>query len=242
MHFGARTADHDRVVERDLIDCLTAHDDVTHLYLVGDVYDCYVEYPSLVPKGIPRLKGLLAQWTDAGIPVTYLVGNHDPWHLDFFETELGVRVEDDPVSALHFGQHVHLEHGDAVASTHRSFPSLRPWMRHPIPIRLYRTLLPADLGQRFAQWVSRAVRDHDSDPDVIRGLEGHARRLLGETPADLVVMGHSHVAALQDVPGGTYLNTGFWAQDRTFGRLDEDGVALLRWNGTEAVNIQTDRA
>jgi UDP-2,3-diacylglucosamine hydrolase len=260
MHFGARDRETDRADEAALIRCLRAQreaagergDAVDHLYLVGDVFDGYLEYRHLVPKGCVRFQALLAEWVDDGVPVTYLVGNHDPWHGDYFEAELGVRVAD-TVDARHYGLGVHLEHGDAVGSTHGLYPALRPWMRHPVPVWLYRTLLPADLGIGLARWVSDAMRDHDPDPDLVAALDAYARRLLApdapedaprDSPAaDLVVMGHTHVPtltvpALDDAARKAYLNTGNWFDARSFGRLDDRGIHLMRWNGTRAVSIE----
>ncbi len=42
-------------------------------------------------------------------------------------------------------------------------------------------------------------------------------------------MGHSHAAALLPMPGGTYLNPGYWFAERTYARLDARSLALARW-------------
>lgn len=249
MHFGATDPESDRVDEDALIGCLEAQreqgETVDHLYLLGDVFDGYLEYGRLVPKGQVRFLGLLARWADDGIPITYLLGNHDPWHRDYFEQEIGVRITES-VDARHEGWQVHLEHGDAVGSTHGLYSALRPWLRHPVPVWLYRSLLPADVGLGLARWVSEAVREREADPVLVAALDAHARRLLAG-PTDLVVMGHSHVPVLRTYPApetpdaspvGAYLNTGNWFDARTFGRLDGDGLHLLRWNGTRAMGIE----
>lgn len=242
MHFGREDDATERANEDALLDCLDAHaGSVDHLYLVGDVFDSYVEYRHLVPKGFVRFQARLAQWTDDGVPVTYLVGNHDPWHRDYFARELGVEVVSDAVDAVHYGRHVHLTHGDAVASAHGLYARLRPVLRHPVPVWLYRTLLPGDFGVRLAQWVSRRLHDDAPDPDVVASLRRYARRVLHASAVDVVVMGHSHVPALHDAPDGAYLNTGSWYGTRTFGRLDSDGIHLCEWNGTRAVNIEAAR-
>lgn len=252
MHFGARGHasargdEPERASEDALIRCLEAQRataaPVDHLYLVGDVFDGFVEYRHLVPKGFVRFQAMLAQWTDDGVPVTYLVGNHDPWHRDYFEEELGVRVVE-TVDTCHAGLTLHLEHGDAVGSTHGLYPALRPWLRHPASVWAYRTLLPADLGIGLARWVSGAVRRPEPDPDLVAALETYATNRLATTAADVVVMGHSHVPALvvpsrNGGPDGAYLNTGNWFDARTFGRLHNGEIHLTHWNGTRAVDIE----
>lgn len=239
VHFGRDSFSTEREKEADLIECLNAcADRVDHLYLVGDVFDGFIEYRHLVPKGFVRFQALLAQWTDRGIPVTYLFGNHDPWHRDYFSRELGVRLVPDSLDAEHHGVHVHLAHGDAVASTHGLYALLRPLLRHPLALRLYSALLPADLGLGLARRVSQLLHDDASDPTVVDALRAHARRRLGRTAANVVVMGHSHEPALHSWADGSYVNTGNWYERRTFGRLDDGGLYLSRWNGTRVLDIE----
>ncbi len=240
MHFGQGSAASERAKESDLIDCLTAHaGHVDHLYLVGDVFEGYIEYRHLVPKGFVRFQGLLADWTDAGTPVTYLVGNHDPWHRDYFAEELGVRIVSGPLETVHEGLRLYLTHGDALGSTHSLYPWLRPLLRNSALVALYQTLLPADLGLRLAQWVSQRLHEEDPDPEVVDALRTQAEHLLQQDGLDAVVMGHSHVPALHSSPQGVYVNTGNWYENRSFARLEDDGLHLLRWNGTRAIDIES---
>lgn len=239
MHFGRGTKAEARASEQALVECLEAHaEHIEHLYLLGDVFDGYIEYRHLVPKGFVRFQALLARWTDRGVPITYLLGNHDPWHREYFSEELGVTLVPDALTVRHEGRHLHLTHGDAQASTHAAFSWVRPLLRHPLPIGLYRSLLPADLGLGLAQAVSRALHDPGPDPTVVKALEAYAERHLQNTPADTVVMGHSHQHVLQRWPHGVYVNTGSWHTNQTFARLDGDGLQLAQWNGTRALDIE----
>lgn len=235
MHFGRGDAAMQRESEADLVACLRAHAaDVEALYLVGDVFEHYIEYPTLIPKGFVRFQALLAQWTDRGVPVTYLVGNHDPWHRDYFETELGVRVVFDGLLEPLCGRTVYLEHGDRLAPGSRLYRWLRPLLRHPLPVALYRTLLPGDMGLRLARWVSHRFGGRTVDDRVATMLRQQADRLLHNTSADLVVMGHSHHPEHRTTAHGGYLNTGSWHYHRTFARLDTDGASLVCWTDAYA--------
>lgn len=238
IHFGRADAATEREKERDLIACLRAHDSADHLYLVGDVFDQYIEYPHLIPKGFARFQGLLAEWCDRGVPITYVAGNHDPWHRSYFAEEFGARIAYDGVIEPIEGRTVYVTHGDAVATTSSLYPHLRPWMRHPVCTALYRALLPADAGYRLARWVSRRLHTDSPDPKVVSGLREYARNWLANNDADALIMGHSHVAECTEGPKGTYCNLGNWYESRTFARLDEDGIHLLQWNGTRAVDIE----
>lgn len=239
MHFGRGDDATERANEADLVACLRAHEDaVEHLYLLGDVFDQFIEYRHLIPKGQIRFQALLAEWSDQGIPITYLVGNHDPWHQDYFAEELGVRVVFDGLIEPIDGAPVYLSHGDAVVTHSRLYPYLRPLLRHPVPVWLYRTLLPADSGYRLARWVNRRLRTDEPDPHLGSALRDHARKMLADTAAEIAIMSHSHIPDLQRWPDGCYLNTGNWYESRTFGRLDKNSLHLLRWNGTQAIDIE----
>lgn len=240
MHFGRGPAASERDKERDLVECLDMHAaEIEHLYLMGDVFDGYIEYKHLVPKGCARFQGLLARWGDRGIPVTYLLGNHDPWHRDYFSRELGTRLVPESIRVSHYGHRLHVAHGDAYGSTHSLYALLRPLLRNPVAVRLYRSLLPADLGVGLARWVSGAIQDDVPDPAVAEILQNRAESILAEAGLDGVVLAHSHLPTLRDTPEGTYLNTGNWYEARTFARLDQKGLHLQRWNGARAEGIES---
>ena len=234
MHFGRAAPAADRALERALIACLRAHEDALDaLVLLGDVFDEYVEYPSLVPKGCARLQGYLAHLTDSGVPVTYLVGNHDPWHRDYFERELGVRVVFGERVETFYGRRVYLYHGDGLDPEDAAYNRLKPLLRHPVPVWIYTHLLPGDLGLRLARRVNRRVMDEQVHASTVVALRRHARAQLRQGH-DVVVMGHAHFAEHQRWPDGDYVNTGAWYKMQTFVRLDEAGARLMRWNGRAA--------
>lgn len=242
LHLGRGTDAESRAAERDAVAVLRAHEDgvrdaVDHeggggLFLVGDVFNHYLEYQSLVPKGGVRLLGELAAWTDSGLPVTYLVGNRDPWHLDYFGQELGVRVLDE-LSVRLAGYEVYLTHGDGLVASDTGYNRIKPVLRNPLAYWLYRSLPPGDWGFRLARWVGRRG-DGAPEARFVEDLRKTARRRLAETDADVVVHGHTHHAELSAHPGGQYLNPGYFFADRTFARLDPEGPTLLRWTGTDA--------
>lgn len=238
IHLGQHELERELEKERALVRCLRHfEEEVEALYLVGDVFDAYMEYPSLAPKSGARLLGLLAGWTDEGRTVTYLTGNHDPWHLDYFETHLGIRIVRGPLRATHHDRRILLRHGDLLAGGMTS--RLAPFMRHPTVYALYTRLLPGDLALRFARWVSHANRGPVIEPAKIERLRAAATAVLEADGADLVVMGHTHQPEHLEIHGGTYCNLGSWDLEQTFALLDADGLRLRRWTGEEAMTVET---
>lgn len=239
LHLGRPAAGSERDEELDLIACLEHHRaEVEHLYLLGDVFDEYIEYRYLVPKGFVRLQGLLAAWTDAGIPVTYLVGNHDPWHDDYFERELGVQIRHEGFRIDGPEGRFFLSHGDDAAEDSPFKAWLKGWLRHPLPVRIYKTVLPADAGFGFARFVNRRFGTRALDRDLVNRLRVHARRILKDGTADVVIFGHSHHPELLSWPEGSYLNTGYWHESRSFGRLHNGTLQSVRWNGQNVEVVQ----
>jgi len=58
-------------------------------------------------------------------------------------------------------------------------------------------------------------------------------QLAASPSTDLVIFGHSHVAALERAAsGGVYANAGSWMSRPTFLRVDSERVALMEWNGS----------
>lgn len=230
MHFGRGDLATERTHESALLSCLRHYEDqIEHLFLLGDVYDQYIEYPNLIPKGIARFQGFLAEWTDKGRPVTYLTGNHDPWHIDYYKRELGVNVIFDSFSEPLNGKHVYLNHGDIIASRFPLNTLLKRMLKHPLPVFLYRSLLPGDAGYKLARWVNRRIHSDVIDEEVVVQLRKHAASLLSQQ-YDLVVMGHSHHAELSQHGKGFYINTGCWRLHRTFAYMKDDALALCEWN------------
>lgn len=239
LHLGRGSPRDTRPREEDLIHFLRrVRPDVEHLYLLGDVFEEFIEYDHLIPKGFARFQGLLAEWADAGVPITYLVGNHDPWHQSYFEQEIGVTVEHRSIVAAHHGRRLHLAHGDGLVASAPLKAWLRGWLRHPVPVWIYRHLLPGDVGISFARIVNSTFGKREIDFDLVEGLRAQARRILSDSPVDSVVFGHSHHAEHHVWPEGEYLNTGYWHESRTFGALVDGALHLMRWNGQSTAIVE----
>lgn len=250
LHLGRGTPAQTRAVERDAVALLRAHEQEIvpgphgpsggsgTLVLLGDVFEQYIEYRHLVPKGGTRLVGLLADWADRGAEIVYVVGNRDPWHVDFFEEEIGATLVRGVWEAEREGLALYIAHGDGRRPAERLSLRLQPLLRAPLMARLYRMGLPGDSGYALARWVSlRFGTDGTPDPVAVSDLAAEARRCLRTSGADVVAFGHSHRAALQTTDDGTYLNPGYWFGERTFARIDAEGPALLRWRDGRAVPL-----
>ena len=82
-HLGSRAIESRRMQERRLVHFL---DSIKHkagaIYMLGDMFDFWHEYKTVVPRGFTRFLGKISELTDLGIEVHYFTGNHDLWMTD----------------------------------------------------------------------------------------------------------------------------------------------------------------
>ena len=78
QHLGAPTKEISFPREKKFIQWLDeVKKDAEAIFLLGDLFDFWFEYKTVVPKGFVRVLGKLAEIKDSGIPIYFFVGNHD---------------------------------------------------------------------------------------------------------------------------------------------------------------------
>ena len=234
LHLGRGAAADERAKAAAFAAWLDAHGAARALYLVGDVFEAWVEYRHLVPRPPARVLGALARYVDGGGRLVVFAGNHDPWHRSYFADEFGAEVVFDGRTEPVEGRRVHVHHGDGLGPG-GLYRRLRGVLRHPLPVALYRGLLPADAGVALARAVARRITHDAPDGAEADALRTVAAARLARGDVEAVVFGHTHVPALAALPGGVYVNPGAWHVSRTYAVLDADGFRLGRWTDAGAV-------
>ena len=113
FHLGVPDYSSSRVREDRVVRWLDfIKEDAAEIYLVGDIFDFWFEYATVVPKGFIRLQGKLAELADAGIKIIFFKGNHDMWMFDYFKKELGADVISDSLVIERGGKRIYMHHGD----------------------------------------------------------------------------------------------------------------------------------
>ena len=95
--------------------------DAGAIFLMGDLFDFWFEYKTVVPKGFTRTLGKLAELTDSGIPIFYFVGNHDLWMNGYFEEELNIPVYHKPQQFSINDTSFFVGHGDGLGPDDKGF-------------------------------------------------------------------------------------------------------------------------
>jgi UDP-2,3-diacylglucosamine hydrolase len=231
VHLGLGTREEEKAKEDRLLDFLRAiSPSADCLFILGDLFDFWFEYATVIPKGFHRSLAALQEFTENGRPIHYLSGNHDFWIGDYFTNELGMQVHAEPFEVTLEGKRVYLHHGDGLAERDLGYRLIKPLLRNKWNIRLYRWLHP-DLGVRLARRSSRSSRQYTSGKDYgeTNGMLQFATKQFSGG-VDIVIMGHRHKPAIMQVGSGTYVNLGDWITFNTYAVLNQGGITLNSWD------------
>ena len=229
IHFG-RSPRQDTDLVDQLTACLRSYGNhLKELILLGDVFDAYLEYPNTTVPAVEIIRPLLEELLFRNVIVTYHVGNHDPWHLSFFKTEFAISVVEGSVKRIVNRRHVYLSHGDKEAKRGLGASISRHFMRTPIYYRIYRWVLPAKIGQRLPEWVSRKYANPQINRRTVQSLRAAAARILHSEDIDTVIMGHCHEQSDENMLGGHYYNSGSWFVDLSYLEIRPNTVLTEKW-------------
>jgi UDP-2,3-diacylglucosamine hydrolase len=211
------------------------------LVINGDLFDFWFEWKSVIPRASFRVLAALAELSDAGLEILWLAGNHDCWGGDILRDDVGVSYHVGPWTGELAGWRSRVEHGDGLRELEdKGYRAIRPVMRNPLAIRAFRLIHP-DWASSLAHGSSGASREYRAR-DEGRGLRTVAlAELEREKNLELLVYGHSHVAALERAPGGNiFANAGSWLDAPTYLRITPDTIELREWGKGSAEGNRLD--
>lgn len=224
----------DAAVERDVLQFFRhLHGRAGSLVINGDLFEFWFEWRTVIPRSSFRVLAALADLREAGTDILMIAGNHDCWGGEVLRRDVGIDYHVGAWEGPIAGWRGRIEHGDGLRPREdRRYRMLRRVLRASWAIRAFRWLHP-DLGTRLATHSSHASRSYGAR-DQGRGLARIASELLESRPdLELLVFGHSHVAALARIRGaGVYANAGSWLDAPTFLRLTTERIELRQWNGS----------
>lgn len=182
----------------------------SHLFILGDLFEFWMEYRSYVPKTHFRVVAALEALARSGVEVHYLAGNHDFNLGRFFAEEVGLRVHADEIRLELQGKRLLLLHGDGLAATDGKYRLMKRVFRSPLANFAFKLLHP-DWGMWLAHALSGLSRDqHNNRPRKMPEYEAASRALLAEGRLDIVMHGHTHTAFVKGFPEGIYVTSGEW--------------------------------
>ena len=226
-HLGAPTKEESFPREKKFVKWLDeVKEDAAAIFLLGDLFDFWFEYKTVVPKGFVRTLGKLAEISDSGIPIYFFVGNHDLWMNDYFEKELNIPTYHDPKEFIFNGKTFLIGHGDGKGPNDKGYKRMKKVFTNPFSKWLYRWLHP-DIGMKLAQHLSvkNKLISGDEDKKFLgeneEWLAAYAKRKLETKHYDYFIFGHRHLPMEINVgENSTYFNLGDWINHYTFGVFD----------------------
>lgn len=191
VHLGSLAIPHGRMQERRQVNFL---DSIKHkaaaVYLLGDMFDFWFEYKTVVPKGYTRFLGKISELTDLGVEVHYFTGNHDLWMGDYLERECGVVLHRRSSVVELYGKIFYLAHGDGLGTTDRKFKTLRAVFHNGLCQRLFSALHPR-WGVAFGlEWAKHSRQ---------KRVDGKEPEYMGEEREELVIFAKDYLKTHPDI-------------------------------------------
>ena len=218
--------------------------DATEIFIIGDIFDFWHEYKTVIPKGFVRLQGKIAELGDAGIPVHIFTGNHDLWMFGYFEQELGAKVYTQPTQREFNGKKFFVGHGDGLGPGDHGYKFIKKVFSNPVCQFLFRWLHP-DIGARLARYFSyesrfgnegkkKAAEEYTNEEK--EWLVQFCRETLNKEQFDFFVFGHRHLPLdIRLNETSRYINTGDWLDYYSYAVFDGEKMELKYFRRTQDI-------
>ncbi|HCC71419.1 MAG TPA: UDP-2,3-diacylglucosamine hydrolase [Bacteroidales bacterium] len=199
FHLGLEAVMEPLVREKHVVKWLSSiEDSASEIYLVGDIFDFWWEYKSVVPKGFTRFLGKISELTDRGIRIHFFTGNHDMWIRDYLSKECGMILHTGPVSTELLGKNFYIAHGEGLGPNDISYKLLLWAFRNRVLRKMYSFLHPR-IGLAIAHRWTKHSRLTKNYSNGFRGAENenlvkHAQYILQSERVDYFIFGHRHIA------------------------------------------------
>ncbi len=237
-HLGAPTKEESLPREKKFVAWLDeVKNDAAVIFLMGDLFDFWMEYKTVVPKGFTRTLGKLAELSDSGISIYYFVGNHDLWMNGYFEEELNIPVYHKPQQYTINDVIFFIGHGDGLGPHDKGYKRMKKLFTNPVAKWFFRWLHP-DFGVRFGQYLSVKNKLISGDEDIkFLGEENewlvqYAKRKLEKQHYDHFIFGHRHLPMEIDLnEKSKYTNLGDWISYFTYAVFDGEELSLEKYEG-----------
>ncbi|UCD58974.1 MAG: UDP-2,3-diacylglucosamine diphosphatase [Candidatus Hydrogenedentota bacterium] len=245
-HLGSGVNEQEK--ERVLIEFIKSlsPERVSALYMLGDVFDFWFEYESVILSPCFRVLTALSKAVESGVEVHLIVGNHDFWAGDFLKETIGLKVHYGPIEINLDGLRIYMCHGDGLNPHDRGYRIFKAIIRSKAIIWVARRIHP-DCLMRIARRVSKFSREGSSVAGKLReddGIRTFALKKLQEG-FDIVIAGHSHHPhdETHSIDGATkrYYNVG--DMQESFSCLEySDGRFRLKYLGQAERSAEPENA
>ena len=206
--------------------------DAEEIMILGDLFDFWFEYQTVVPKGFIRVLGKLAELRDSGIVITLFSGNHDLWLKDYFPKYLGIPIIHQPIVREWFGKRFYLAHGDGLGPGDLGYKLMNKLFRNRIAQWFFRKTHP-DFGIWLANFFSNTSRNAHLKYDQIdygekeRLYQFVKQYVTRDNSIDYFIFGHRHLPRNITINSNSkMIILGDWITHFSYLKINEMGVEL----------------
>lgn len=203
------------------------------IFLLGDTFDFWYEYGSVIPKGYTRFLGALARLADTGKPIHMFTGNHDMWIFKYFTKEFGIPIYRQPEVFERQGKKLLIGHGDGLGPGDYTYKFIKKVFNNPVCIYLFHWIHPS-LGMGIANKWSKSSRQGHGDIYTFTGPEKEYLLQFCEAESqldpsiDFYIFGHRHLPIDFTLFNGRskYINTGDWLAFQSYATLENGKMKI----------------
>ncbi len=237
IHLGLPNAKSSLKREKLLVKLL---DEIKHdaktLYFVGDIFDFWWEYKSVVPKGFTRFLGKIAELTDSGVDIHFFVGNHDIWMKDYLPKEIGVNMHQNGKEFIIDNKKFFIAHGDGLGPGDKTYKTLRKIFTNKFLQWWYTRLHPNFAFAIARKWShsrsmnQKTIKFQGKDKEF---LFLFAEESLKRKHTDYFIFGHRHVPVIINInESAKFINLGDWVLHFTYGIYNGNNFELKTYKNS----------
>ncbi len=213
------------------------------IYFVGDIFDFWWEYKSVVPKGFVRFFGKLAELSDSGIKIHFFTGNHDIWLKNYLSEELGITIHHKELKLDLGNKKVFVAHGDGLGPGDSGYKFLKALFTNKFLQWWFTRLHP-----NFAFFIARNWSQGRRKKEKYSDFKGYDKELLilfaNETlkteKIDYFIFGHRHFPMKIPLNNNSELiNLGDWIVNFTYAVFDGENLNLKTYKKSKIENFET---
>ncbi len=225
FHLFPDAAEQQRI--RRFCELLELSQKADHLFLLGDIFDFWFDYPHFRLRGYDEILQAIDQVRDAGTRIHFVGGNHDIWAAQFLNLRYGTSPNGEPFVISLGSRQIKVCHGDGLLGFDWAYNTFRAMVRTRLGIVLAKSLHP-EILYTLSHWLSGQSRE--ASRDEASRIEEKAQVWIDrcrETDWELMIMGHVH-HPFQAVSGGQTLTAlAGWFDILGYGVLQEGVFSLL---------------
>jgi len=208
------------------------------LFLLGDIFEFWIGYRSIVFSEHLPLLCRLQQLSDNGCQLFYVEGNHDFNLGSFFTDTLKCTVIPDQQIVTLGKQKIFICHGDLANPQAKSYRLMRAFLRSSF-LKFLSKIVPPGPTWRFGNFLcdlSRKKKHHHYDPSPV--VIPYAKRSLA-LGADSFVCGHFHYPLRTCIDEGQVVVLGDWIKQFSYLEMVDGDYELKTLSASSASDSTT---